>query len=122
MKYKALGHSGVKTASRLLERFPKPEGVNDVTMKSDEVTALCPVTGQPDQYTVSIRYFPHKFCIESKSLKLKLQSYRQKGVFCEALADELAQHVYDSIKPQFVTVTVVQKPRGGVSIFATAVR
>ena len=120
MKFKALGHSGVKKPGRLLESFTAPKCIQKVLMVSDEVTAVCPVSGQPDQYTVSIEYVPRILCIESKSLKLKLQSYRQKGVFCEALAADIAQHVFRSIAPKAVTVTVTQKSRGGVAIMATA--
>jgi len=91
-------------------------------MISDEVGGLCPVTGQPDWYKVEIRYRPNERCIESKSIKLKLQSYRNVGIFCEQLASDLAEHVAQSISPSEVVVTVTQKPRGGVSIIATAER
>ncbi len=117
-----LGKSGVSQPSELLEHFPKPEGIVHVEMSSDEVTALCPVTGQPDQYTVVIDYVPDKACIESKSLKLKLQSFRQVGCFCESLAAIMVAHVFESINPFRVSVTVIQKPRGGVTIKATATR
>ena len=118
--FRALGKSGVNKASRLLESFPAPLDLRQVLMVSDEVTALCPATGQPDQYTISIEYLPDQLCVESKSAKLRFQSYREKGIFCEALAHELAQHVVDSINPFSVTVKVAQKSRGGVSLFATA--
>jgi 7-cyano-7-deazaguanine reductase len=113
---------GSKTTepATLLESFPCPGMLELVEMTSDEVTALCPVTGQPDQYTVTIRYVPKNKCIESKSLKLKLQSLRQVGVFCEDLSSQLLVHVIASISPRSASVTVVQKPRGGVSIRATS--
>ena len=111
-----LGDSKATEPTELLESFPRPDHVFTVTMTSDEVTALCPKTGQPDQYTVKIFYRPDKACIESKSLKLKLQSYRNKGLFVEQLAAELVQHVYESVQPFIASVTVVQKSRGGVSI------
>lgn len=120
--FKALGQSGVVQPTRLLERFSRPLNIFKVVMVSDEVTALCPVTGQPDQYTVTITYYPRRWCIESKSLKLKLQSYRMRGLFCEAFAHELADHVQASVAAKQVTVSIVQKPRGGVSIVASAVR
>ncbi len=115
-----LGRSGVSAPTEKLETFPTPLAIDRVTMTSDEVTALCPVTGQPDQYTVEIIYEPHKRCIESKSLKLKLQSYRQHGAFCEQLANDLLAHVVESILPFKAEVTIIQKPRGGVSIKAHA--
>lgn len=117
-QFAALGKSGVNDIGGRLETFDAPLGVNDVTMVSDEVTAVCPVTGQPDQYTVKIAYTPNGKCAESKSLKLYLQSFRNIGVFCEAFAATIARHVMDEIEPVCVTVTVTQKPRGGISITA----
>ena len=82
-------------------------------LESDEVTSLCPVTGQPDWETVRIEFEPGPYCIESKSLKLYLWSFREEGAFCEALAARIAQDVYEACKPAWVKVTVTQKPRGG---------
>lgn len=121
-KLTLLGKSGVSAPTILLESFPRPKNIVQVTMTSDEVTATCPVTGQPDQYTVEIVYAPKSLCIESKSLKLKLQSYRNKGLFVESFADELADHIMDSITPINVRVSIWQKPRGGVAITAVAER
>ncbi|MCL6611191.1 MAG: preQ(1) synthase [Peptococcaceae bacterium] len=90
-------------------------------MESDEVTSLCPVTGQPDWETVTIEYEPDKHCIESKSLKLYLWSFREEGHFCEALDSRIAQDVQEACRPKWCRVTVRQKPRGGVKIEATAV-
>jgi 7-cyano-7-deazaguanine reductase len=118
-EFKALGKK-VAEPSRKLEVFPKPEGVQRVVLDSDEVTSLCPVTGQPDWETVVIEYAPDKLCIESKSLKLYLWSFRSEGVFCEALADEIAQDVFAACQPFWCKVTVIQKPRGGIRITATA--
>jgi 7-cyano-7-deazaguanine reductase len=115
-----LGTSGATKPTELLESFKRPELLQQVEMSSDEVTARCPVTGQPDQYTVKINYLPDKACIESKSLKLKLQSMREDGIFCESLSTLLCQHVVDSIDPKAVSVTIIQKPRGGVTITATS--
>ena len=71
IKFDALGQK-VTGPSRKLEVFPKPEGVEKVVLESDEVSSLCPVTGQPDWETVVIEFAPDKYCIESKSLKLYL--------------------------------------------------
>ncbi len=114
----ALGTSGVTDPSELLESFSRLEGVKKVTMISDEVYAICPKTGQPDFYTVEITYSPDKLCIESKSLKLKLQSFNQNGMFCERLSNVIAKHVMDSIYPFWAAVKVIQKPRGGISIIS----
>lgn len=115
-----LGNSQAKAPTELLESFERPPHCHRVVMSSDEVTAVCPVTGQPDFYKVDINYVPTNRCIESKSLKLKLQSYRDKGLFVEALASEIAGHVVESINPVSVEVSITQKPRGGVQIVATA--
>lgn len=104
------------------ETFDKPEGVGIVTMESDEVTANCPVTSAPDWYHVQVTYYPVKKCIESKTMKLYFQSFRNKGLFCEKFADQIADDVFKAIQPSRVIVRVVQKPRGGVSITASAQR
>jgi len=67
---------------------------------------------------VRIEYEPRDLCIESKSLKLYLWSFREEGVFCEAFAARIAKDVFDAIKPKSVIVTVTQKPRGGITISA----
>lgn len=105
---------------RRLETFEKPANVSVVTMKSDEVTSLCPVTGQPDWETVKIEYAPDKLCVESKSLKLYLWSFREEGCFCESLADTIANDFYAVCKPFWCKVTVIQKPRGGIEITSVA--
>jgi 7-cyano-7-deazaguanine reductase len=121
MNFKALG-TNVREPSRELETFPAPDYLDIVKLTSDEVTSLCPVTGQPDWETVSIEYVPNGLCIESKSLKLYFWSLRNEGAFCEALAAQIATAVFDAAHPLRCTVTVVQKPRGGITISATATR
>ena len=115
-----LGKSGVIKPSALLESFPRPATVCVVEMVCDEVSAICPVTGQPDQYVVKITYTPDRHCIESKSLKLKLQSFRSTGAFGEELSTMLVKHVMKSVDPLAVEVEVIQKSRGGVSIKTTS--
>ncbi|MGI6659122.1 MAG: preQ(1) synthase [Dethiobacteraceae bacterium] len=110
----------VKEPVRKLDVFPKPAGVQTIVMESDEVTSLCPITGQPDWETVIIEYEPDQLCIESKSLKLYFWSFRQEGVFCEALAAQIANDIGAACKPHSCKVTVIQKPRGGITIRATA--
>jgi len=119
LKFEALGNR-VSTPSRRLEVFPAPPHVKRVVLESDEVTSLCPVTGQPDWETVRIEFEPEALCIESKSLKLYFWSLREEGAFCEDLSDRIAMDVYEACKPRRVTVTVTQKPRGGITIAATA--
>lgn len=118
-QFKTLGKK--TTIFTKLETFPAPHGVSCVTCTSDEVTAVCPVTGQPDWYVVEIQYQPNRLCVESKSLKLFLQSFRQKGHFCENFSQIIAHKIFEALNPHMVTVTVTQKPRGGVAIKSTAI-
>jgi 7-cyano-7-deazaguanine reductase len=118
-EFEALGKQ-VREPRRALETFDRPAGVTRVVMESDEVTSLCPVTGQPDWETVIIEYAPRDLCIESKSLKLYLWSFREEGIFCEGLADRIAGDIYDACQPHWCRVTVVQKPRGGIKITSVA--
>ncbi|MEN6296615.1 MAG: preQ(1) synthase [Rectinema sp.] len=118
-EFKSLGKT-TRAPSRELETFPTPPSVTKVVLESDEVTSLCPVTGQPDWETVRIEFEPGNLCIESKSLKLYLWSFREEGVFCEALAARIAKDVFDAIKPKSVAVSITQKPRGGITISAEA--
>ena len=103
-----------------VESFPAPPTVVRVRLATDEVTSLCPVTGQPDISSVTIEYEPGDRCIESKSLKLYLWSFRDRPVFAEALAAEIAAEVQQSAQPRSVRVVVTQRPRGGIVIEATA--
>jgi 7-cyano-7-deazaguanine reductase len=101
------------------DTFPTPKGVTKVKAISDEVTAVCPVTGQPDWYIVTIEYSPREKCVESKTLKLYLQSFRNKGLFCEAFSSKIAHDILQELNAAWVKVTVIQKARGGVSLEAT---
>jgi 7-cyano-7-deazaguanine reductase len=90
-------------------------------MTSDELTAVCPVTGQPDLYLASIEYEPGPLCLESKSLKIYLSRYRNEGAFCEALAVRIRDDVAEALDlpRDRVSVTLEQKARGGITITAT---
>jgi 7-cyano-7-deazaguanine reductase len=81
---------------------------------------MCPVTEQPDLSNVVIEYCPDQWCIESKSLKLYLWGFRDRAVFAEALAAEIAEEVMNTAKPTWVTVTLTQRPRGGIEVQAVA--
>ncbi len=89
-------------------------------MTSDELTAICPVTGQPDLYVATIEFWPQAVCLESKSLKLYLNRYRNEGHFCEALAVNLRDDVAAvlGLPSDKVRVTLKQKARGGITITA----
>jgi 7-cyano-7-deazaguanine reductase len=118
-QFKALGN---KVTSGGLEAVELLKGCTTtfVTFSSDEVTALCPVTGQPDWYKVNIQIATTSHSIESKSLKLYLQGYRDRGIFCEELASQICKDAYDCCKPSYCSVTVEQKSRGGVTLTAHA--
>ncbi len=119
-EFVALGHAGSDHYAGL-ETFPNP-GVRHVEMTSDELTAVCPVTGQPDLYTARVEYRPAGSCLESKSLKLYLARFRNEGCFCEALAVRIRDDVAEALalERDAVTVTLTQKARGGISIVAVA--
>lgn len=103
------------------ESFPAPN-VQMVCMTATEFTSVCPRTGQPDFGSVEIRYAPASRCIESKSLKYYLWSFREQGVFCEDLAARIADDLVYAIEPRSVTVEVRQNARGGIAIVAAATR
>jgi 7-cyano-7-deazaguanine reductase len=105
-----------------LECFPAPEHVSEVRFSTEEVVSVCPVTGQPDLSSVVIEYRPRSLCVESKSLKLYLWSFRDRPVFCEALAAEIASEFVRAADPDEVRVTVTQRPRGGITTQATSTR
>ena len=104
------------------ECFPAPEHCQSVTFTTEELSSMCPVTRQPDLSTLVIFYEPDELCIESKSLKLYLWGFRDRAVFAEALAAEIASEVMDTAKPHRVTVTLTQRPRGGIGLETLAVR
>jgi 7-cyano-7-deazaguanine reductase len=119
-EFVALGHAGSEHYAGL-ETFENP-GVSRVEMTSDELTAVCPITGQPDMYVVTIEYRAKRHCLESKSLKLYLARYRNEGAFCEALAVRIRDDIAEALElePADVTVMLRQKARGGITITAVA--
>jgi len=116
----ALGHAGSDHYAGL-ETFANP-GVSRVEMTSDELSAVCPVSGQPDLYIATIDYWPQGLCIESKSLKLYLNTFRNEGHFCEALAVKIGDEVAAILElpREKVRVVLKQKARGGITITATS--
>lgn len=117
-KLKALGSKTPTPSSpdiSILETFPAP-GIDVVVFKTAEFTSKCPVTGQPDFATVIIEYYPDKLCLESKSLKLYLQSYREEKAFMETLAYKIHEDIVKVLNPLFLEVRVVSVARGGVTL------
>ncbi len=103
-----------------VECFPAPEGCSTVRFASDELSSLCPVTGQPDLSSIIIEYAPERSCVESKSLKLYLWSFRDRPIFAEALSAAVAREVWTTAAPQWVRVSVTQRPRGGIEVRTTS--
>jgi len=108
--------------SRSLETFPNPKPERDYEISFDcpEFTCLCPRTGQPDFATIRIRYIPDKTCVELKSLKLYLWSYRNEGAFHEAVTNQILDDLRESIKPRWLTVEGDFFVRGGIHTVVTA--
>ena len=121
MDLTVLGHP-VRHPIDHVEVFPAPQHVTTVRFRADELTSLCPVTSQPDLSSVVIEYEPDQCCVESKSLKLYLWGFRDRPVFAEALAAEIAGEIMATARPHRVTVTLTQRPRGGIEIEAVAER
>jgi 7-cyano-7-deazaguanine reductase len=119
MELTVLGQT-VRHAIDHVEAFPAPPHIATVRFSTDEVASMCPVTEQPDLSRVVIEYGPDQWCIESKSLKLYLWRFRDLPVFAEALAAEIAAEVMTTAKPKWVTVTLTQRPRGGIEVQAVA--
>jgi len=112
----------VRHAIEHVEVFAAPDHVTEVRFSTDEVTSVCPVTGQPDISSVEITYVPEVWCVESKSLKLYLWGFRDRAVFAEELAAEIAAEFMTTAKPARVTVRLTQRPRGGITVTAVAER
>ncbi|PWT72785.1 MAG: NADPH-dependent 7-cyano-7-deazaguanine reductase QueF [Proteobacteria bacterium] len=108
-------------ASRALETFPNPNPERDyrIHMEVPEFTCLCPKTGQPDFATLLIDYIPDRRCVELKSLKLYVWSYRNEGAFHEAVTNRILDDLVGATEPRFIRITAKWFVRGG--IFTTVV-
>jgi 7-cyano-7-deazaguanine reductase len=94
---------------------PRPEREYYIKIKCPEFTSVCPRTGQPDFGEIVIEYCPDKFCIELKSLKLYMQSYRNKGIFYEALTNDILDYLSSICMPRNMKITSRFTPRGGIT-------
>jgi len=103
-------------ASTDLETFPNPNIDRDYTIRIDtpEFTCLCPKTGQPDFATLSLEYVPNETCIELKSFKLYVWSYRDKGAFHEAVTNQILNDLVKACQPRFMRLSAEFNVRGGV--------
>ena len=99
-----------------LELFPNPKPERDYTIRMEcpEFTCLCPRTGQPDFATIHIRYIPDALCIELKSLKNYLWSYRNEGAFHEAVVNKILDDLKGACKPRYMEVIGEFYVRGGI--------
>jgi 7-cyano-7-deazaguanine reductase len=100
-----------------LQTFPNPNPERDyeIAFEAPEFTCLCPMTGQPDFATIRIRYTPDATCVELKSLKLYLWSYRDEGAFHEAVTNRIANDLIAAIDPRYLEVEGDFYVRGGIS-------
>jgi len=107
---------------KTLETFPNrhPNRRYTVTLASDEFTCVCPLTGQPDFATITIRYIPDRRVLESKSLKLYLWSYRDEGVFHEHVTNTICDDLVKALDPHWIEVTGAFKVRGGIALTVVA--
>jgi 7-cyano-7-deazaguanine reductase len=101
-----------------LDAVPWSHGDTDATVEftTNELTATCPITGQPDFYELKLSYRPKESLIESKSLKLYLWNYRDRGIFAEDLAATLLKDLVAACDPAEMTVDLTQQVRGGLRI------
>jgi len=103
--------------SKNLETFlnPRPNRDYEIRFECPEFTCLCPMTGQPDFATIEIDYIPNKQCIELKSLKLYLWSFRSEGAFHEAVVNQILDDLVAACRPKEMTVTGSFYVRGGIT-------
>jgi 7-cyano-7-deazaguanine reductase len=99
---------------------PCPQRDYLITIRCPEFTSVCPKTGQPDFGEIIVEYCPDKLCVELKSLKFYMQSYRNKGIFYEALTNEILDDLTKACKPRRIKVTSRFTPRGGITTEVTA--
>ena len=107
----------MKNKIKLLETFKNqnPERDYTVTHSAPEFTSLCPKTKQPDFAVIVIEYIPDKLCVELKSLKLYLSSYRNDGIFFESVTNTILDDLVKVCKPRYMVVTAEFNVRGGIS-------
>ena len=94
---------------------PCPKRDYTITIRCPEFTSVCPKTGQPDFGVLTVEYCPDLACIELKSLKYYMQSFRNKGIFYEALTNEILDDLVKACSPRWMKLTSSFTPRGGIS-------
>jgi 7-cyano-7-deazaguanine reductase len=108
--------------SKRLESFPNPRPARDyeISMEAPEFTCVCPRTGQPDFATIRIRYIPDQLCVELKSVKLYLWSFREQGAFHEDVINQILDDLIEACRPRKMTVIGDFNIRGGIHTTITA--
>lgn len=108
--------------SKKLETFPnpKPERDYEILIECPEFTCLCPMTGQPDFANMIFTYTPDERCVELKSLKNYLWSFRQEGAYHEAVTNEILDHLVDALSPRSMILRAEFRVRGGVTTTVVA--
>ena len=108
--------------SKELELFENPQPAREYTIRirMPEFTCLCPKTGQPDFATLLLEYVPDRLCVELKSLKLYIWSFRDQGAFHEAVTNEILQTLADATRPRFMRLTAEFSTRGGIDTTVVA--
>jgi 7-cyano-7-deazaguanine reductase len=94
---------------------PAPQADYTIRMRIPEFTCLCPLTGQPDFATLVLAYVPDRRCVELKSLKLYIWSFRDRGVFHEAVTNEIADHLAEALSPRYLRLEARFRVRGGIT-------
>ncbi|BCL14531.1 MULTISPECIES: preQ(1) synthase [Micromonospora] len=105
---------------RSLETFPITDSSQEITIDCREFTCRCPITGQPDWATIRIDYRPGDRGVETKSLKLYLETFRDEGIFHEHLATKMRDDLVAALEPVFLKVTVDFNVRGGIALAASS--
>jgi 7-cyano-7-deazaguanine reductase len=107
-------------SDRAIEAFPIDDPTQAITLDCGEFTCRCPITGQPDWATISIEYRPGRLAVETKSLKLYLETFREEGIFHEHLATRMRDDLVAALDPVALTVTVRFNSRGGIAVTASS--
>ena len=120
-----LGHTAKfpdEPRAATLETFRNENGKRDywITFDSHEFTSICPVTGQPDFAKIRIEYVPDRLCIETKSLKFYLASFRNTRAFNEAIVNRILDDILAASRPRRAIVTGEFAPRGGIGVLVVA--
>lgn len=107
-------------ADRDLETFPIRDDSQEISIDCREFTCRCPITGQPDWATIRIDFRPGERGLETKSLKLYLETFREEGIFHEHLATKMRDDLVAALDPRFLKVTVNFNARGGIALSASS--